>query len=121
MKLVVVAEPPAEFAAWVADQQQPAAALASAQERQGRDVFVTQECASCHMVRGGPGTGGDGPDLTHVASRPTLGAGSVSNTPPHLAEWVTDPHAIKEGVAMPSVDLTDEELDDLLAYLGSLR
>jgi len=56
-----------------------------------------------------------------VASRPTLGAGSVSNTPPHLAEWVTDPHAIKEGVAMPSVELTDEELDDLLAYLGSLR
>lgn len=121
MKLVVVAEPPEQFSAWVADQQEPAAELAGAQARQGRDVFVTQECASCHVVRGAPGTGGDGPDLTHVATRPTLGAGAVSNTPPHLAEWVTDPHAIKAGVAMPSVELTDGELDDLLAYLGSLR
>ncbi len=62
-----------------------------------------------------------GPDLTHFASRPTLGAAPLRNTPGRRVHWVADPHTVKRGVAMPAAELSDEDLEAVLAYLGSLR
>jgi cytochrome c oxidase subunit II len=121
MGLVVVAEPPAAYGEWVAQRRRPAAAPADGEARRGQEVFARSRCAECHAVAGTAATATTGPDLTHVASRPTLGAGAVANTPEDLARWVEDPHAIKEGVAMPAPGLPDEELDALLAYLAGLR
>ena len=122
MGMVVVAEPQERFDSWVAARQQPAGQPSEPMVRRGQDLFLGGGgCATCHTVRGTAATGTVGPDLTHFASRPTLGAAPVPNTPENRAEWVADPHAIKRGVAMPAARLSGEELDAVLAYLGALR
>jgi cytochrome c oxidase subunit 2 len=120
-RLVVVAEPEEQFADWVARQQQAAAEPAGQAAQRGQEIFLSSNCVDCHAIRGTTADATDGPDLTHLASRPTLGAAMVPNTSERLAAWVTDPHAIKPGVAMPAAELSDEELNALLAYLETLR
>ncbi len=122
MAMVVVAEPRERFDAWVAAQQQPARPPGDPTAQRGQELFLTNGgCARCHTVRGTAAAGTLGPDLTHLASRPTLGAGPFPNTPENRVEWVADPHSLKRGVAMPATKLSGEELDALLAYLGGLR
>ena len=122
MGIMVVAEPQERFESWVEARRQPAAQPSEATATRGRDLFLgAGGCASCHTVRGTAAAGTVGPELTHFASRPTLGAAPVANTPENRAEWVADPHAIKRGVAMPASRLSEEELDAVVAYLGTLR
>jgi len=73
------------------------------------------------MVKGTPSIGKFGPDLTHVMSRQTLAAGVLTNTPGHLRAWVNDPQEIKPGCLMPSMKLTDHQLDQVVSYLESLN
>ncbi|MGH9226574.1 MAG: cytochrome c oxidase subunit II [Acidimicrobiales bacterium] len=123
MIMTVVAEPPERFDQWAAARRQPAAAaLTDTTARRGQDVFLgAGGCAGCHTVAGTPATGTRGPDLTHFASRPTIAASPLPNTPGNLAEWVSDPHSIKRGVAMPAPRLSPDDLQAVLAYLGGLR
>lgn len=127
MGLLVVAEPQAAFDDWVATRAEAAAAPAGTAAERGREVFLRSDCARCHAVQGTSEPPEDraddehGPDLTHVASRSTLLADTVPNTPEDLAAVVRDAAAVKPGVDMPPAELSDEELDDLLAYLGGLR
>ena len=122
MGMDVVAEAPEAFAAWVADRQAPAIDPTETIAQRGRDVFSgAGGCASCHAVQGTGADGRKGPDLTHIASRASIGAAAAPNTPEHRARWVSDPHTIKRGVAMPRADLSEEELHAVLAYLGTLR
>jgi cytochrome c oxidase subunit 2 len=62
-----------------------------------------------------------GPTLTHVASRRTIAAGSVNNTPDNLLTWITDPQAVKPGADMPASMLSGPDLQALVAYLRTLR
>jgi cytochrome c oxidase subunit 2 len=119
MRLRVVADTPDQFAAWVATQQQSVTPSGS----QGEQVFLQNTCVSCHMIRGLNGaTGTVGPDLTHVGSRVTLGAGVVDNTPDNMRAWIANPQAIKPGVLMPAfANLSDSDLDALVTYLESLK
>jgi len=119
MLLVVVVHPKDEFQTWVAAQQAAPAEPAAA--RRGRELFSSLACINCHSVRGTPGNGVFGPDLTHLMSRSTLGAGAVRNTPENLRAWVKDPGALKAGVLMPAMRLDDAELDQLVGYLVTLR
>jgi cytochrome c oxidase subunit II len=121
MGLLVVAEAPDRFAAWIAGQREPAAEPVAATARRGQELFAGAGCASCHTVQGTRATGAGGPDLTHVASRPSIGAGVVPNTTADLAAWVEDPHTVKEGVGMPASKLSAEDLDAVVAYLETLR
>jgi len=119
MLLVVVVHPQDEFRAWVASQQiAPPEAEAT---RPGRELFSSLACISCHSVRGTPGNGVFGPDLTHLMSRSTLGAGAVRNTPGNLRAWVKDPAAFKAGALMPAMKLDDAQLDQLVGYLVTLQ
>jgi cytochrome c oxidase subunit 2 len=84
-------------------------------------VFEQGTCAMCHAIQGTPANARRAPDLTHLASRSTLAAGTVPNTRGHLAGWIIDPHSIKPGVNMPSNALAPDDLQALLAFLGSLK
>jgi cytochrome c oxidase subunit 2 len=121
MRFVVVAETPEAFGQWVERMQQPAAVPSELPARRGLDVFLSSNCIFCHRVDGTDATGELGPDLTHVASRLTLGAGAAPNTRGSLGGWVADPHSLKPGVLMPPSDLSGEELQALLAYLETLE
>jgi cytochrome c oxidase subunit 2 len=121
MLFVLVAEPPEMFEQWVAAQQTAAAEPTDTLTQQGFDIFMEAECGTCHQIRGTPASGDFGPDLTHFASRLTLGAGAARNTRGTLAGWVVDPHGIKPGNLMPSSDVSGKDLQPLLAYLESLE
>jgi len=119
MLLTVTVHPKDEFDRWVAAQR--AAAADDPAVRAGRDVFASVACISCHTVRGTPANGVFGPDLTHLMSRATLGAGVAANTPENLRAWVDDPARLKPGARMPAMKLSREQLDGLVAYLVTLR
>ena len=119
MLLIVTVHPRDEFAQWVAAQQAQAADAPAA--RAGREVFVSVACINCHTVRGTPANGVFGPDLTHLMSRATIGAGVARNTPENLRAWVKDPTSLKPGALMPAMKLSDDKLDQLVAYLVTLR
>jgi len=121
MQFRVVALPAPEFASWLKEHRRPAVPPADSAAAAGQTVFLTSGCAFCHTVRGTAARGTTGPDLTHLASRRTLAAGTLPNTRGHLAGWVGNPQAIKPGNKMPHIPLRPEELQSLLAYLGSLR
>jgi cytochrome c oxidase subunit II len=121
MRLVVVAEPPEQYAAWRAAQLQNAAEPQTDAQRHGRDVFLNTTCIMCHSISGTHARGRVGPDLTHVGSRQLIVANSLPNTPGYLAGWITDPQKIKPGVRMPQHALAPEDLRALLEYLESLK
>lgn len=119
MLLRVYVQTPAQFAAWVKDQQK--AAVEDPAVAAGREVFMDNACMDCHEIKGTPADGRYGPDLTHLASRDTLGSGSLSNTPANLREWIKNPDHFKPGVLMPAMQLDNKQLDEVTAYLCSLR
>ncbi|SSW67149.1 Cytochrome c oxidase subunit 2 [Achromobacter veterisilvae] len=108
------------FAEWMEAQRRPAA-LAQASLRQGEHIFL-RDCAQCHTVRGTAAAGTAGPDLTHVGSRPTLGASVLSNNMGALAGWIAGSQHIKPGNRMPAFGhLSGEELRAVAAYLDGLK
>jgi cytochrome c oxidase subunit 2 len=122
MALTVHAQTAEDFEHWFAQQRRPQPLPADAQLQRGRDLFLAQACAACHTVRGTAANGRLGPDLTHVAARATLGAGTVVNTPGALAGWIADSQALKPGNRMPAfAHLSGDELHALTAYVASLR
>jgi cytochrome c oxidase subunit 2 len=121
MNLQVYAEPPEQFKHWWDSQLQSAPEPASDVERRGRDVFTQSSCVLCHSIQGTPAGGTIGPDLTHLASRKTLAAGSLPNTPGNLASWIRAPQSIKPGAQMPATALAPDDLAALTQYLMSLR
>jgi cytochrome c oxidase subunit 2 len=95
--------------------------VAAAQVQAGRDVFFATSCVNCHTISGTTAQGKFGPDLTHLMSRDTLAAGAAPNTPATLRDWVRDPHTRKEGALMPNMQLSDAELEQIVAYLLTLK
>jgi cytochrome c oxidase subunit 2 len=121
MALYVVAEADDQFEKWRAGQIKAAIEPSTDQERRGRDVFLHGTCTECHTVRGTIAGARLGPDLTHLASRGTIGAGTLPNMRGHLAGWIADPQQIKPGVRMPPNSVPGEDFQRLLAYLETLK
>jgi cytochrome c oxidase subunit 2 len=121
MAFTVVADLPDDFERWLSHMRGPAPAPATDSQVRGRDVVERGPCALCHSIAGTLAGGRTAPDLTHIASRSTIGAGSVPNTRGNLAGWIVDPQHIKPGNKMPATGLTSEELQALLDYLETLK
>lgn len=119
MLIRVVVHPPDEFERWARAQQQSASVETNAPE--GRNVFFANSCVNCHTIGGTSAQGKFGPDLTHLMSRETLAAGAATNTTDNLRLWVRDPQKIKVGCLMPNMQLTDEEVDQVVTYLQTLK
>ncbi|MFL6279079.1 MAG: cytochrome c oxidase subunit II [Vicinamibacterales bacterium] len=121
MALDVVAEPASDFDRWLQGMRQPAPPPQTEEQRQGHAVFMSRRCSGCHAINGTDAYGQIGPDLSHIASRSTIGAGTLPNTPDHMDAWVKNPQASKPGNQMPPNPLSDEESRALLAYLELLK
>lgn len=89
----------------------------------GAQTIAGKPCTGCHTIPGVPGaTGQVGPNLGGVASRPKIAGGAVPNNgPDDLKKWISDPAASKPGTAMPKVPLTDDELNNVVAFLETLK
>jgi cytochrome c oxidase subunit 2 len=95
-------------------------------------------CVGCHTIGGFTMMAGViGPNLTHLASRSTLGAGLFPNDAKHLALWIKNARLMKPGIVMPSLgkgqidpqtkkvstmaSLSDQQIADIVAYLRTLK
>jgi cytochrome c oxidase subunit 2 len=121
MRLVLHADAPADFEQWRQRQLQPGREPQTDDERRGRAVFTSASCVLCHAVQGTDAAATVGPDLTHLASRGMIAAGTLPNTPGNLAAWIAAPHRLKPGVQMPATPLPPDDLGALTRYLASLR
>ena len=119
MLIRVIAHPPDEFEAWVRGQQRDAADEASV--RSGRDRFLSTSCVNCHRVSGTRAEGTFGPDLSHLMSRATIGAGVAANNRENLIAWVGDPDHLKPGARMPAMGLSKSEIEQVVDYLLTLK
>ena len=120
MALVVTAEPTAAFERWAASRRADAVAPSTPEASVGLAVF-TRSCGACHAAAGTAALGRIGPDLTHFASRSTIGAGALDNTPANLARWIHNAPLVKEGARMPAVPLDSAQLAAVVAYLETLH
>ncbi|ABE36005.1 cytochrome c oxidase subunit II [Paraburkholderia xenovorans] len=121
MAFEVVAQSPADFAAWRAAQGRTAGGSAGdAAVAAGRHLFA-ERCAGCHTIRGSDAAGLQAPDLTHLLSRRTLAAGALTNTPEHLLDWIEHAQRIKPEALMPDIPLTTGDAAALSAYLATLH
>ena len=122
MDLLVIAVPADQYTAWAAKEQQPAPnPVEGSLEKEGQQAFLGSSCVYCHTIRGTNASGNLGPDLTHLASRQTIGAGTLPNTPGNLAGWIINSQSVKPGNRMPPMDLSPDQLQALLAYLKTLK
>jgi cytochrome c oxidase subunit II len=121
MAFEVHADAPADYETWRQQQLQPAAEPGDPQAQRGRMLFQSIQCAMCHAVQGTIAQGHMAPDLTHLASRRTLAAGALPNTPGNLAAWIADPQKHKPGVNMPPNPMSGADLAALVAYLETLK
>jgi cytochrome c oxidase subunit 2 len=119
MLLRISVDGPEEFASWVRAQQKPEFQDAGAVA--GRRVFERNACMNCHAVGGTPADGRFGPDLTHLMSRTTIAAGAAENTRDNLRLWIHNPSAIKPSSLMPSMKLSDTDLDAVVSYMETLH
>jgi cytochrome c oxidase subunit 2 len=121
MALDVTVESAADFARWLALQQRPAPPPATPLARTGYDYFMTRECSTCHAIAGTPASAQVAPDLTHLAGRHSIAAGTLPMTRGHLYAWVADPQGSKPGNNMPYIGLNSDELHAVVAYLETLK
>ncbi|OZA93658.1 MAG: cytochrome C oxidase subunit II [Erythrobacter sp. 34-65-8] len=125
MGFVAVAHEPAAWEEWRQGRTQALAPVDLANGppdeagSQGQSLFMESGCAACHRVAGTKATGLAGPDLTHVGSRRTLGAGILPNNRGTMMGWIGDSQSIKPGNRMPSYDvLSAEEIEAIATWLG---
>ena len=121
MHFTVVADPPAKYRQWLAKEAQPAPEPTGALAAEGKKVFTSFTCATCHTIRGTSAAGKVGPDLTHVGSRQKLAAGAIPNDFGHMSGWVANSQTIKPGNKMPPQPLSPHDLRAVVAYLQSLE
>lgn len=121
MSFFIIAESQKDFDEWMTDQAQSAVPPSSPQAQHGQEVFLSHACVMCHAIGGTTAGSRVGPDLTHLASRSTIAAGTLPNTIGNLGGWIMNAQSIKPGSRMPPNQLSGPDLQDLLAYLETLR
>ena len=126
MLLRVVAQSPEDFKKWTLEQQKRVDTPSDRTAGQNsvaanKAAFESLACVNCHMIQGTTAVGKFGPDLTHLMSRQTIGGNMIELTHKNLRDWVNDPQTLKPGCLMPSLQLTDRELDQVVAYLETLK
>jgi cytochrome c oxidase subunit 2 len=113
--------------------------LASGNAANGEQLVTKGMCAACHTVRGTVTMAGViGPNLTHLGTRTTFAGAIYPNDPRHLARWIKSPSKMKPGATMNSFGIgeydpvtksvlnapmgfTDQQIADIVAYLGTLK
>jgi len=121
MALDVTVESPEAFNLWRTQQLASPAPPTTPLAQEGQTYFTRGPCASCHNVAGTTASGQVAPDLSHVASRRSIAAGTLPMNHQNLANWIADPQAAKPGNNMPVVPLSPVQLNAITAYLETLR
>jgi cytochrome c oxidase subunit 2 len=88
----------------------------------GEKLFLSKGCVGCHSLQAvNAPKGMVGPNLANVGARSYIGAGTLKNTDENLARWIRNPQAIKKGVLMPNLGVSETEAQALVAFLRAHR
>jgi cytochrome c oxidase subunit 2 len=125
MRYAAISVPRPEFDAWVERQRMaPVTPVSSTNADQslvlqakGAQLFAAGACKTCHMIRGTEAIGKVGPDLTHFSSRTSIASKTLPSTVENVKAWLRNPQAVKPGTIMPNLNLKEEDIDALTAYL----
>jgi cytochrome c oxidase subunit 2 len=121
MALTVDVQSYPDFIRWWQHQLQPAPAPATPLTQAGYNFVTSRNCGACHNIAGTTANGTVGPDLTHLASRRTIAAGTIPMSRGNLYGWVADPQSLKGGTHMPTIGLEPDQLHAVVAYLETLK
>ena len=131
MKFRVIAESPEDYEAWTQAQLADASQPSTPEETAGAQLFITKACIACHKISGVPAAAGIiGPNMTHAGGRTTLAAGVLDMNEDNVRAWITEPSEFKPGNIMnrdglaytnPMFALSDEDINNLTAYITSLK
>ncbi len=121
MYFKVIVHTPEEFDAWVAQQKAPVPAPDSTSlAARGLEVYQKGQCVACHMIDG-VSYGMLGPNLNKVALRQTIAGGMFPNDEKNMAAWIKNAPALKPGSLMMNMNLTDQDVEALVAFLRTRR
>ena len=122
MGFLIIAQSAADFNIWLKGENVVSVPpKVGSVEQAGEQAFLGSACVYCHTIQGTNASGRLGPDLTHLASRETIGSDLLPNTPGNLAGWILNSQTIKTGNHMPPMDMNGVQVQALLAYLASLK
>ncbi len=120
MGLRVVAHTSQDFDEWVRTNAAAAERPNEGAAAEGAKLFRQKGCASCHTVNG-YSAGELGPDLTHLQQRKVFAGATFDLNPQNLRVWLRDPPGEKPGSLMPNLQLSEEEITQLIDYLETLK
>jgi len=109
-----------DFDDWLRARSRPSDGVEAGQD--GQALFAREKCGECHRIDGTQAQGTSGPDLSHVGSRLTLGAGLMVNDAGTMARFIAHSSSIKPESQMPSyLHLSVEEVDAMAKWLKGLQ
>jgi cytochrome c oxidase subunit 2 len=124
MRMRTLVTAPEAFDAWVAAQLAPPREpdpVTEPARAAGRAHYLRNACRGCHVIRG-TSEGPVGPDLTHFASRGSIGGGMLSRSDADLKRWLLHANELKPGSTMPGFkDIPPRQLEELVRYLQGLE
>jgi len=92
-----------------------------ANSHRGAKLIARLGCGACHSIPGIENARGlVGPPLDNIGKR-TFIAGLLPNTPDNMVRWLETPQIVVPGNAMPNMELSDQDAEDITAYLDTLR
>lgn len=81
-------------------------------------IFPPNGCGTCHTLPGvAAGVFPNAPNLNNVTLRPTIAGDTIPSTPENLRRWIFDPPSVKADAKMPKVNVTEQQAQDLAAFL----
>ena len=120
MRIKVVVESQADYDAWVADQQKPLVQPQTESQQRAFKLITSGICSNCHTLGDHEGEQSIGPNLTHLFSRSVFAGATFDLTKGNLDAWLQNTQAMKPGNDM-KVNLTSQQIDDLMSYLPTLK
>jgi cytochrome c oxidase subunit 2 len=122
MLITLVVHSQTDYAQWVTDAMKEANRQDAPETRAGKEAFQSLPCQGCHTIKGTAAGGKVGPELTYVASKKSIAGGILSPVnEENLTKWLQNPPAIKPGTLMPNLNLSPEQIKDLVSYLLTLK
>jgi cytochrome c oxidase subunit II len=121
MRIIANVVSPEDFDKWIASQRIVPSTSADQSSQHGKELFMSKTCIQCHSIAGTQATAMTAPDLTHIASRKTIGAGVIENNLRNLTAWINNPQQFKPGCLMPNMRLPKSDAHDLAVYLENLK
>lgn len=120
----VVVSNQADFDAWMAERVEEAEIASQTPEGRGQALVTANGCAACHSVTGAAGIG---PTWLGLFGREeTMTDGTVITADEdYIHESIKAPQAKIvagfENQLMPTYGFTDEQIDDIIAYIKTIR